>query len=182
MLKNLNFKAPFREDHLNGRREDGKKKKKINWSLLRLIIDFIFNLFNLLRYYFQEKTMLSVSVSIIVVIAVGGPLIVIPKVTSEDSSTLTSGNDVNPEEQVKNSNELASEEPKDIQKGAESGTQHTENKHISEELKDMREGVKSGTQDMEDMRKSVKAMDEEAQKMIEKVKKMKEKSDGQSED
>ena len=62
MLKNLNSKAPFREDHLKGRREGGKKKKKINWSLLRLIIDFIFNLFNLLRYYFQEKTILSVSV------------------------------------------------------------------------------------------------------------------------
>ena len=178
MLKNLNFKAPFREDHLKGRREDGKKEKKINWSLLRLIIDFIFNLFNLLRYYFQEKTIPSV---IVLIIVVGGPPIVIPRVTSEDPSTLTSESDVNPEEQVKNSNELTSQEPKDIQEGAESGTQPTEDGHLSEELKDIRERVKSGTQHMEDMRKSVKATDEDAQKMIKKVKKMKEKSDGQSE-
>ena len=178
MLKNLNSKAPFREDHLKGRREGGKKKKKINWSLLRLIIDFIFNLFNLLRYYFQEKTILSVSVLIIVV---GVPAIVIPRVTSKDPPTPPPESGVNPEVQVNNSDELTLEEPKDIQEGAESGTQSTEDRHLSEELKDIRERVESGTQDMEDMRKSVKSMDEDAQKMIKKVKKMKEELDGQSE-
>ena len=150
------------------------KRKKKNWSLLRLIIsiaDFIW-------CCLKEKTILSVSILIIVVVV---PPIVIPRVTSEDPPTLPSEGAVNPEVQVKNSKELTPEEPKEIQKGVESETQRTENRHISEELKDIRERVKSGTQRDEDMYQRVKAMNEDARNMSEKVKKMNEKVDGQSE-
>ena len=105
----------------------------------------------------------------------------IPRVTSKDPPTPPPESGVNPEVQVKNRDELTSQEPKDIQEGVASGTQSTEESHFSEELKDMREGVESGTQDMEDMRKNVKAMDEDARNMSEKVKEMNEELDGQSE-
>ena len=166
-----------REGEMQKKRE-GKKKKKVNWSLLRLIISIGNFIVNLLRYYFQKKTIPFVGVFIILVSV---PAIVIPWVTSKDPPTLPSEGPINPEVQVKNGDEFTPEEPKDIQKGVESETQHTENRDISEELKDIRERVKSGTQHMEDMRQSVKAMDEDAQNMIKKVKKMKEESDGQSE-
>ena len=158
MWRKLNFKVTFREDHLKVRREDDKKEKKRNWSLLRLIIriaGFILKLLRYLqylRYYFVTKTIPALCVSITVVVVV-----------------------------VIITDELTSEGPKDIQEGAGSGTQPTEDRHISEQLKDIREHVKSGTQRMEDMRKSVKAMDEDVQKMSKQVKKMKEKVDGQSE-
>ena len=181
MWRKLNFKVTFREDHLKVQREDDKKKKKRNWSLLRLIIriaGFILKLLRYLRYYFVTKTIPALCVSITVVVVV---VIIVESRTSKDLPTSPPESGVNPEVQVNNTDELTSEGPKDIQEGAGSGTQPTEDRHISEQLKDIREHVKSGTQRMEDMRKSVKAMDEDVQKMSKQVKKMKEKVDGQSE-
>ena len=159
------------------------RKRKTNESLLRRITRIAGLILKVLEY-FQKKTIplgflviavfiFSISLTIIIIVN-SGP--------SEDLPTPFPASDVKPQGQLKNSNELDSEEPKDIQKGAESGTQRTENGSLSKDLKDIGKRVESGTQHMEDMRKSVKAMNEDVKKMTEKAKKMKEELDGGSED
>lgn len=163
------------------------RKRKMNGSLLRRIISIVGSIFRPLWSFLKllwnlRKKTISLGF-LVIFFGISVPIVVI--VNSRPSGNVPTPpptSDVNPEGQLKNSNELDSEEPKDIQKGSESGTQRTENGNFSKELKDMVERVESGTQHMEDMRESVKSMDEDAKKMIEDVQKMKEKLDGGSED
>lgn len=162
------------------------RKRKMNGSLLRRIIsivDSIFKLFKLLGHL--EKKAILFGLPIIVVCVSVSIVFIVNSDISRDPPTPPPTSDVNPKVQLKKSNELDSEKPKDIQKSAESGTQRTEIRSLSKEINDikaMREDVKSGTQHMEDMRESVKAMTEDVKKMTEDAKKMKEKLDGGSED
>ena len=160
------------------------RKRKINGSLLRRIISIVDSILEQL-WNLQKKTIplgfLVISVCVFLV-----SLTIVIIVNSGPSSNLLTPrpvSDVNPAGQPKNSNELdSSEELKDIENGAGSGTQRPENGRLSKELKDITERVESGIQDMEDMRESVKAMDEDVTKMIEDAKKLREKLDGGSED
>lgn len=167
------------------------RKRKTNESLLRRIIRIVGPILKPLWYVLkllwnlQKKTIplgvLVISVSVISITLT--IVIIVNSRPSADPPISPPVIDVNTQGQLKNSNELdSSEEPKDIPKGAESGTQRTENGNFSKEIKDITERVRSGKEKMEDMSENVKEMDEEAQKMIENVKKMREKLDGGSED
>lgn len=146
------------------------KEQKKKGSVLREIISIISLILKLILYYVKKKPFLSISIMVIVV---GTPTIVIPRVTSEKLPTPSPEIIVPPPEvTVKTDNEPTSEEPEEIQKDTGSGIQRTENKLLSEKLNQMRKDVKSGRQQMEDMRKTVKKVDEEVQKASEKVEKM----------
>ena len=159
------------------------RKRKMNGSLLRQILSIVDSTLKLLLNLLKTKISLGYFLITVGVFSLSITIIIIVNSSpSKDLPTPSPPIDVISEVQLKDSNELDSEEPKDTEKGAESGTQRTENSGISEQLTDIRKDVKKGTQHLEEMRESVKNMNEDAEKMIEQLEKMQENLDGGSED
>ena len=155
------------------------KEKEKKWSLFRKIISIIDSTLKLILLYVKKKTIISVGV---VIIIIGVPTIVIPRIASKKNQTQPLKINTNPPEaSVKTDDEPTSEGPKEIQKDTASGTQPTKKKPLSEELQQVWKGVKSDREQMEGMRQTVEEIDETRQDVSETVEKMQERLDSLSE-